>query len=166
MTNDRIIVHFDGSYNPHSNVASYGVIIRRGGQTIWQASEKVPSNGKIMSCNVAEYAGLAAALRHLIDAGLRNKPIVILGDSQLVIKQMFGHWKIRDGCYVDMARQTKQLLTHFPDIRGQWVPRHRNAAADALSKPEAALPGTIVWDDNWDEIEIEPAEREPWELFV
>ena len=63
MTNDRIIVHFDGSYDPHTNVASYGVIVRRGGQTIWQASEKVPNNGKIMSCNVAEYAGLAAVLR-------------------------------------------------------------------------------------------------------
>jgi ribonuclease HI len=166
MTNERIVAHFDGSYNPRTKVASYGVTIRRGGQTIWQASEGVSNNGKGVSCNVAEYAGLAAALRHLIDAGLRNQPILILGDSQLVIKQMFGHWKIKGGCYADLARETKGLLTRFPNIRGQWVPRHRNAVADALSRANArTLPGMVVWNDTWDDIEP-PVEREPWELFA
>ena len=38
MTNDRIVVHFDGSYDPRTNVASYGVIIRRGAsRPMWRS---------------------------------------------------------------------------------------------------------------------------------
>ena len=49
------------------------------------------------SCNLAEYAGLIAVLRYLLDAGLSDERIVMIGDSQLVINQMFGRRRIKRG---------------------------------------------------------------------
>jgi hypothetical protein len=47
---------------------------------------------------------------------------------------MFGRWRIKRGCYVELARETKRLLLQFPYIEGKWVPRESNTTADALSK--------------------------------
>jgi ribonuclease HI len=130
-----IVAHFDGACDPNPNGrASYGAIIRRGRRTLWQAAEPVPDRGAGTSCNLAEYAGLVAVLRYLLDAGLSEERIVIIGDSQLVIRQMFGRWRIKRGCYVALAHEAKNLLWQFPRIEGRWVPRERNGTADALSK--------------------------------
>jgi ribonuclease HI len=107
-TSDAIIVHFDGACDPNPNgAASFGVIICRAGRTIWQASEAAPDRGKGTSCNFAEYAGLIAALRYLLDAGLNRERVLVHGDSQLVINQMFGRWRIKGGGYADLAREAK-----------------------------------------------------------
>jgi ribonuclease HI len=94
----------------------------------------VPDRGAGTSCNLAEYAGLVATLRYLREAGLSDERILIIGDSQLVIKQAFEHWQVRTGCYVGLARLAKMLLTHFPHVEGKWVPRESNSVADALAK--------------------------------
>jgi len=110
-----IEAYFDGACEPNPNgVASYGAIIRRDGKTIWQASERVPDRGAGTSNNLAEYAGLIAVLRHLIDVGLQQERIVVIGDSRLVINQMFGSWQVKRGCYVDLAYEAKALLAQFP----------------------------------------------------
>ena len=46
-----------------TRTASRRVIIRNGGRIVWQASERVSDGGAGTSCNLAEYAGLVAALR-------------------------------------------------------------------------------------------------------
>ena len=126
---------FDGSCEPNpGGVASYGAIIRRDGRKIWQASERVPDRRAGTSNNLAEYAALIAVLRHLIDVGLQQERVVVIGDSQLVINQAFGSWKIRRGCYVELAHEAKALFAQFSHIEGKWVPRDRNTIADELSK--------------------------------
>jgi ribonuclease HI len=130
-----IVAHFDGACFPNpGGRASYGVIIRRDGRTLWRASGSVPDRGAGTSCNLAEYAALITVLRYLLDAGLSGERIVVVGDSMLVIKQMFGRWRVKRGCYVELARQAKMLLAQFPHIEGRWVPRERNTVADGLSK--------------------------------
>jgi ribonuclease HI len=122
----------------YSRRASCGAVIRRDGRVIWRASQVVPDRGSGLTCNVAEYSGLLLVLNYLIDHGLNNERIVIVGDSMLVIKQAFGHWRIKRGCYVGLAREAKRLLGEFPRIEGRWVPRERNTTADALSKTALA----------------------------
>jgi ribonuclease HI len=128
-----IQVHFDGACEPNpAGVAAYGVIIRRDGVEIWRTAERVECTQT--SSNVAEYAGFVAALRYLIDAGLKGEPIEMRGDSQLVIRQMFGTWQINNGAYADLAREAKTMLRQFQNITGSWIPRDRNNEADALSR--------------------------------
>jgi ribonuclease HI len=133
-----ITAHFDGACWPNPNgAASYGAIIRRDGRTLWRtACQPVPDRGAGTSNNLAEYAALVAVLRYLLGAGLSGERIVVIGDSQLVIRQMFGQrrWRIKAGCYVELAHEAMRLLAQFPYIEGKWVPRASNTTADALSK--------------------------------
>jgi len=131
--NSAIACHFDGSCDRGST--AYGAVIRRNGKVIWQASEPIPGRG---TCNTAEYSGLIACLRWLLDQGMEHEPILVLGDSQMVMSQMFGTMKIRGGAYVTLALQARNLLFRFPRIRGEWIPREFNFHADRLSKGRTA----------------------------
>lgn len=84
--------------------------------------------------NVAEYMALSWVLNFLIDNNLNKKRVFIYGDSQLVVSQMMGHWKIKNGFYYEYAMECRELLTQFPDYIIRWIPREENTWADNLSK--------------------------------
>jgi ribonuclease HI len=64
--------------------------------------------------------------------------VTIHGDSNLVINQLNGRWRIRKGLYLSIATETKALLTHLRGLGWQinfcWIPREHNEECDALSK--------------------------------
>jgi ribonuclease HI len=87
-----------------------------------------------MSNNVAEYAGLIAVLEWLIEHDLCDTEIIVMGDSKLVIEQMFGAWKIKNGRYTTLALRARELVSRFENIRGEWISRDLHDVADELSK--------------------------------
>src|SRR5260370_24804316 len=100
-----VVGYFDGACEPINpgGTAAFGAagFVKR--QKVWECSRLfVPELGKetATSSNVAEYAGFISILEYLIDAKMNAQPILILGDSNLVIQQMFGSWKITAGYYV------------------------------------------------------------------
>ena len=130
-----IEVCFDGAcipYNP-GGIASYGIIIKKGKEYLFTGYGIIGSPPDT-SCNLAEYAGFKAALIWLLTNELETEKIYIYGDSNLVINQMFGTWKIKKGIYKNLAIETKSLLKCFTDINGSWIPREQNSEADELSK--------------------------------
>lgn len=84
--------------------------------------------------NVAEYMALLWILKFLIDNDLHKKRIFIYGDSNLVVSQMTGSWKIKQGFYYDYAIECRELMQRFPDTVLRWIPREENTWADELSK--------------------------------
>ena len=90
--------------------------------------------GNLMSNNVAEYMGLIKSLERLLADGKQDFPIAVFGDSKMVIEQMSGKWKIKDGTYVPYARRCGELVWKFKQIKFQWIPRESNKQADDLSK--------------------------------
>jgi ribonuclease HI len=129
------IVYFDGACEPVNpgGTASYGAVIFYKGKQVWQCS-KVYGRGKGMSNNVAEYAGFITVLNWFAEQELFDAEIRILGDSKLVIQQMFGSWKIKDGLYAPLAQNARERLSQFKKVTGEWVPRDLNDIADKLSK--------------------------------
>lgn len=128
-----ITVYFDGLCYPKNpcGVAAYGYLIYRDGQPIHRGFGAV-GEGKGMTNNVAEYEGLMAAAQWLKDEGISEK-IAIKGDSQLVIRQMKGEWKISSATskrYVPLIRKLLQGM----DVSFSWVPREENEEADKLSR--------------------------------
>ena len=139
IPNPTYIAYFDGSCGPMNpgGTTSYGAVILREGQPIWECSKLFhPEQGKERetSNNLAEYCGLIAILEHLLSLGAQQEPIMVYGDSTLVIEQMFGHKKIKRGIYVPYAHKAKALCQTFSKLSGQWIPRTLNTVADALSK--------------------------------
>lgn len=124
-------LYFDGSMKGDT-LGCGAVVIYKGDKRIYQRA--VTLLDRPMSCNVAEYNGLILGLEYLIEEGLTQETITVFGDSQLVIKQMFGHWKIKKGLYKSDALMTLHLLKQFSTIHGYWIPREQNEEADKMSK--------------------------------
>jgi len=152
-----ITAYFDGCCEPINpgGLASYGItILSESGEILHRESKLfVPKKGreKETSNNVAEYSGFKRILEWLIERGLEEKVIEIFGDSALVIEQMFGTWRIKQGFYVPIALECKIMLKKFPNINGEWIPRDQNSLADELSKAELIKAGV--------KFRIQPARR-------
>ena len=82
------------------------------------------------SSNIAEYRALIAGLQ----GGLKNGVdiIHIIGDSQLVIKQVTGAFKANKPELKRHRDRVLELLEQFEDHTIKWVPRRENKRADAL----------------------------------
>ena len=92
--------------------------------------------GSGMSNNVAEYAGALHILKYL--APRPPGRVTIHGDSNLVINQLNGKWRIKKGLYLSIATETKELLDYLRGLGWQinfcWIPREQNEDCDGLSK--------------------------------
>lgn len=112
---------------------AYAVIIQRDDSGIIQRDDYTlhqyckcypphPSN----SNNLAEYLGFRHIIQILINTHLQNEPIIIYGDSLLVIEQMFGTREIKEGMYTREAIHCKGLLPRFTNLKGIWIPAEKN----------------------------------------
>lgn len=128
-----IKLYFDGgcTINP-GGIATSGVVIYRGKKRIYTASATLEE--KNTSCNVVEYGGLIIGLNFLIADGLEKEEIQVIGDSKLVIAQMFRGWKLKKGAYIPYAQHCSRLLSRFSNIKGKLIPREQNKEADALTR--------------------------------
>lgn len=128
-------LYFDGAcvpVNPGGDMG-LGFWIEEDGKNIYSFSKYIPSrefNGTT-SNNVAEYLALKSGLEYCSSKGITE--LEVYGDSQLVIKQMSGQWKMKKGLYLPFAEQTKSLLSQYTKIRFEWIRRELNSVADDLS---------------------------------
>jgi ribonuclease HI len=128
-----ITIYFDGLCYPKNpgGVAAYGYIVYRDGAPIWRGFGTV-GEGRGMTNNVAEYEGLLAAAQWIVDEGI-NEKIMIKGDSQLVIKQMKGEYRVNSATSKKYVPEIKRLLAG-KEVSFSWVPREENEVADGLSR--------------------------------
>ena len=84
--------------------------------------------------NVAEYTAILRALEGLSQvAGANAADIDIEMDSELVVKQMRGEYKIKHPNLQPLAAQVQQLTGAFKSVSFTHIPREKNADADALA---------------------------------
>ncbi len=138
---------FDGACEPVNpgGTASFGVIIKNEDGTVISEEYGLVGRGDAMSNNMAEYAGVRHVLRYL--ASRPPGRAMIHGDSNLVINQLNGKWRVRKGLYLAIAMETKELLAHLRGLGWQinfcWIPREQNEECDMLSKNTADKPDSI-----------------------
>lgn len=135
----KIKAMFDGLTEPRNpgGIACYGVYIMNMDTLDVNKIKGYIGEGPGMSNNVAEYSGLVALLEWLIDNEFNVDPHVveIAGDSQLVINQINGEWRVKGGLYLDTYLKARNLLKQFFNkITFTWIPREKNEEADQLSK--------------------------------
>jgi ribonuclease HI len=80
--------------------------------------------------NVAEWTGLITGLEAALELGASE--IVIRLDSELVIKQLTGVYRVKHPNMIPLHARAKALLRKFRQVDIAHVPRRRNAAADAV----------------------------------
>jgi len=82
--------------------------------------------------NEAEYAGLILGLNEVIKRGITAE-LQVRGDSQLVIRQMQGKYKVNSPNLVPLHQCATKLASKFTKIEFAHVYRDKNQRADALS---------------------------------
>ena len=128
-------IWIDGACWPNpGGPGGWGVVIQQpGGETV-ELKGTFPAGPT--SNNYAEYLALQAALIWLGCAPPAR--VTIYSDSQLLVHQMTGRWKIKNGAYARTAREAKEWIRQYgrDKISIRWIPRERNTVADGLSKGE------------------------------
>ena len=72
---------------------------------------------------------------HALDYCVKKKlsPVEILADSELMIRQLSGHYKVKHPNMIPLFQKAKEYLSHL-DVTGyKHVPREQNKHADRLS---------------------------------
>lgn len=98
--------------------------------------------GPVRSNNIAEYAALIFLLRHLRDLDATRgarMPYLVCGDSELVIRQMRGEYRVRKPHLVDLHAKASRLAAEL-DVRFREVPREKNRAGFLLERLAKAAP--------------------------
>jgi len=118
---------FDGSTKPNPGKMGIGALLK---SPDGRAIEISLAAGHGDS-NQAEYLALIAVLEEAVR--MQPEKLVVYGDSQIVIGAMNGATGASSGLqqYSDQARQ---LVSQLKIVTLTWIPRHKNAAADALSQ--------------------------------
>ncbi len=128
----KIIIHTDGGARGNPGPAGIGAVIEESGKKVAELSEYIGG----ATNNFAEYEALIRALhkaKELYGAKLRDMHIEVRMDSELVIRQLQGLYKVRDaGMKEQFGRVEKLRLEDAPNISFMHVRREKNAHADEL----------------------------------
>jgi ribonuclease HI len=81
--------------------------------------------------NVAEYEGLIMGLEALVKLG--KKRIRVQSDSQLLVRQLKGEYRVKDEKLKILFQKAVALLRQFESYRIVHVPREENKLADRLA---------------------------------
>lgn len=118
----------DGAARGNPGPAGLGMVLEDDqGLRLWGGHRYVGS----ATNNRAEYLALIDGLRKA--AEWRPDRLEVYMDSQLVVEQVAGRYKVRDPGLQPLHRQVQDLLQAFPRVSVSHVPRERNRGADALA---------------------------------
>ena len=80
--------------------------------------------------NVAEYRALVAGLRKAVELGFDELEVV--SDSELLVKQMRGEYRVKNAALVELSLEATQLARQLASVRYTAVRREHNELADRL----------------------------------
>jgi ribonuclease HI len=128
MTMDQIVAYIDGGARGNPGPSGYGVVIQdAGGGKIAALSEYLGHQTN----NFAEYQGLIAALEYAVRNG--HKALKVVSDSELMVRQIKGIYKVKNATLQDLHARAKQLIGQLDSFSIGHVLRGKNQEADRLA---------------------------------
>ncbi len=134
---DLLIVSCDGAARGNPGPAGIGVqITDERGNVVAEIAEWIGETTN----NVAEYTAAVEGLRRAAVMGARR--VHLRSDSQLLIQQLKGTYRVKAPHLRPLYEQAKQLLAGFDRVQLQHVPREENREADRLANLGVDLRGS------------------------
>jgi ribonuclease HI len=121
-------IHTDGASRGNPGKAAYAYVIESAdGETIEEAGCLGTTTN-----NQAEYTALVRALEHALELGSQHG-VVVHSDSELLVKQMNGEYRVKNEDLRDLFERARQLCKRFEGgVTIQHVRRGENSRADEL----------------------------------
>lgn len=122
----RATLHTDGGARGNPGPAAIGFVLSGIGSTPISYKEYIGTGTN----NQAEYRALLAGISRAQKEGVED--LMCYLDSELVVKQVRGEYRVKNEDLKNLLLEIKQLLSSFRSITFEHVPRAKNAAADKL----------------------------------
>src|SRR5580658_8892609 len=125
---EKLTLQFDGGSRGNPGPAGIGIVVA--------AADGTPlvTLGRFIgraTNNVAEYRALITAMQEARKLGADK--VVIRGDSELVIKQMRGEYRVKNPDLKVLYEEAQSLLGEFSHASIEHNLRHKNELADKLA---------------------------------
>lgn len=128
-----LTLHTDGGSRNNPGEAAIAYIIRNKGKEIYANHRAIG----IATNNVAEYTALIDGLDYIYTYIQNNevKSISVFSDSQLMVRQMLGNYKIKDATIKILAAKAKSVIQKIDKpVNFTHILREKNSETDALVK--------------------------------
>ena len=122
-----ITICVDGASRGNPGQAAIGVLVLAGGEPVREVAERIG----IATNNVAEYTALLRGLDEA--AALGASTVHIQSDSELLVRQLLGEYKVRNEMLIPLHREALARMRRFDHVHVFHVPRTRNSFADSLA---------------------------------
>lgn len=125
---ETLTLEFDGGSRGNPGPAGIGVVLRAADNT------PILTLGRFIgraTSNVAEYTALITALQEAIK--LKATSIAIRGDSELIIRQMLGEYRVKSPDLKPLYEEAQHLYHQFDHATITHNLRHKNELADKLA---------------------------------
>lgn len=127
-----LIVNTDGASRGNPGPASYGYVIKnKDGVILHQEGKKIG----VATNNIAEYTAVLSALEYINNNYSHKLPhqILILADSQLIVRQLSGIYKIKNIGLREIFYKIKELELTLVNVTYKHIYRQENFVADRLA---------------------------------
>jgi len=136
MQNEELIINTDGGSRGNPGPAACAFVVQEKGKEIFKGSKYLGNQTN----NFAEYSAVIVALNWLSEYLLTTHSsllITFLLDSELVVRQLNGLYKVKDENLRALHFQTKELIKSFAvKVNFKHIPREKNLRADLLVNQE------------------------------
>jgi ribonuclease HI len=122
----RITVNVDGGARGNPGPAAIGMVLRADGEVLEEVGETI---GEATN-NVAEYRALLRGIE--LAAARGASELELIGDSELVVRQVEGRYKVKNAGMKELHEEVKRALREFDSWSIRHVRRTENADADRL----------------------------------
>jgi ribonuclease HI len=123
-----LTIYTDGAARGNPGPAAIGVVLKdQAGNIVAEISRCLGSTTN----NQAEYLAIIAGLEKAVSLGAGS--ITVKSDSELVVKQINGLYKIKNTALRPLYQQVVQFVGQLQGFSISYIPREQNAAADALA---------------------------------
>lgn len=123
----KLLVNVDGGARGNPGPAAIAAVVQNAdGEVLEERGERI---GEATN-NVAEYRALLLGIERA--AALGASEVELIGDSELIVKQVKGEYKVKDAGMRELHAAAKRALAGFEGWSIRHVRREHNAEADRL----------------------------------
>jgi ribonuclease HI len=117
----------DGGARGNPGPAAFGYVLEAENGAVLAAHGEAIG---VATNNVAEYRALVAGLSKAAELGVEELEVV--SDSELLVKQMRGEYKVKNAALRELSLEAARLARQIGDVRYTAVRREQNELADRL----------------------------------